>query len=294
MLLATVLFSVMSVSARLASADASWTLVAAARSGVGVGVAWTVARARRVSLRIDQPRVAWGRSLCGTAAVLCTFFTLGAPAMALGDIASLRGTAPVFIALLGVLILGESPGRRVFLAVPIAFSGVVMVLRPQLALAGHLALIALVGAFMSALAMTFLRRLGPTEQPEAVALHFMVVSFVVTFALSLTDLRIRSWGGAGWLALAGMTGGLAQLAVTRAYALERAARVGAIGYFGIVLTQFLAEIWLGEVVEFHQRLGALMVVMAGLVLAVAAVRDRRQRNLSWRAVSERRPGTRTP
>jgi drug/metabolite transporter (DMT)-like permease len=285
MLLATTLFAIMTIAARLGSRDASWTLVAASRSGVGLLVAWGVASARGCSLRIERPRLAWARSLCGTAAMACTFFTLGAPAIAVGDIATIRGLTPILIAVLGAVLLREAPGRRIFVALPLAFVGLAIVVRPQLELAGHLAALAFAGAALSAVAMLFLRRLGPTEQPEAVAFHFMAVSFGFLLVAAAVDFRLPSLGSVGWIALAGLTGGTAQLAVTRAYALDVAARVGAVGYLGILITQLLAEWFLGESVDAHQRVGAVLVIVAGLVLAGAAWRDRRRRMASAPAAS---------
>lgn len=277
MLLATALFAVMTICVRLASRHVPWSEVAAARAGVGALVTWAIARAYGSSLAVRNRRAIWGRSVFGTAANGCTFFALSAPAIAVGDVATLRGTAPILIAGLGALLLKERGGRRVVLAVPLAFVGVLVLVQPQFEVSGRIALIALAGSMFSALAMLLIRYAGPNESPEAVAFHFSVVATATMTFISIPGFVMPSLEGALWLAAAGVLGGVAQLAVTRAYSAEKAARVGALSYFGIVFTQALGFVFLGEPIAAHQLAGSALVVIAGLVLTAAAVRDARLR-----------------
>ncbi|EYF03664.1 DMT family transporter [Chondromyces apiculatus] len=285
MALASLLFAVMNVLARLASARVPWTEVAAFRALVGAGTALGFALVRRAPLRIDPAdrKLAWGRALCGTVAMLCTFLTLGAPLLALGDVVTLGATSTIFVALLSPRMLGERSSRGLWAATLLAFSGVAMVAGPQLRLAGHLALIATTGAFASALAMIWLRKLGSSAQrdrsrpgpgPEAVALHFSLVASVVMVVLSIPTFQVPDATGALLLFITGLTGGMAQLAMTRAYALDRAARIGTVGYLGVVLSHVFGVVGLGEAPGPHQLLGALLVTAAGVGLAAEALRDK--------------------
>src|SRR6185436_10510386 len=83
MALASALFALMNVLVRLASARVPWTEVAAVRTTVGALVAVGFALGRGTSLRIKDHRLTWARSLFGTAAMLCGFYAMGAPAIAL-------------------------------------------------------------------------------------------------------------------------------------------------------------------------------------------------------------------
>jgi drug/metabolite transporter (DMT)-like permease len=304
MALASALFAAMNVFARLASARVPWAEVAVARTTIATAVALGVALARRSPLAIhDKPR-AWGRSICGTAAMVCVFYTLGASEIALGDVVTLSSMSPVFIAVLAPYMLGEASGRWVWLSTALAAGGVALVAGPQLRVAGHLALIAIVGAFASALAMIFLRQLRvgasspapmpqtaigaalgrsdslapprPNESPEAIVVHFSLVSSAAMIALAIASWRAPGLADAGLLAATGLTGGLAQLAMTRAYALERAAKLGTIGYLGVVLTHFMGLAALNERPSASQAVGSALVVAAGVLLALLTVRDARR------------------
>lgn len=278
MAVASALFAFMNLFARLASAHVPWPEVAASRALVGAATALGFALARRAPLAVD-PRdraLSWARSLCGTAAMVCTFFTLGAPSIALGDVVTLGATSPIFVALLSPRLLGERSGRGLWLATLGAFAGVALVAGPQLQLAGHLAMVATAGAMASALAMIWLRRLGSGSRrasPEAIALHFSLVGAALMIALSVPVFQVPDGAGAILLLATGLTGGLAQLAMTRAYALDRAARVGTVGYLGVALSHVLGAAWLAETPSPHQLAGALLVTAAGLGLAFEALRE---------------------
>ncbi len=277
MALATVLFSSMAICVRLAGRSVPWTEIAAFRAGVGALVAFSAARLLGSSLRVVRPGPVWGRTLLGTAAKACTFFALSAPAIALGDVATLRGTGPLLIIVLGALLLGERAGRRMWFALPLALVGVVVVVQPQFAVSGHLASLVLLGAVFSAGAMVLIRHVGAHETPEAIAFHFSAVAAVIMTAASIPYWIWPQGWGLVWLVAAGLFGGVAQLALTRAYTLEVAGRIGVFGYSGIVVTQVLAAVFLGERLQPNQVLGSALVVGSGVLLTGAALRDRRRR-----------------
>lgn len=282
MTVASALFAVMNVLVRLSSARVPWIEVAAVRGLVGAAVAVTAARARGVPLVIHDRRLGWARSLFGTGALLCGFYAMGSPGMALGDAVTLQSLSPIFVALLAPALLGERGGRRVWIATAAAFAGVALVAGPSFHVAAKPAVIATLGALLSAMAMIWLRRLGrrgesgaAAESPEAIVAHFSMVAATTTTLLALPVMRMPDAAGAVMLASIGVTGGLAQIAMTRAYALERAARLGPVSYLGVVLSHVGGALLLGEATGPAQLTGTALVVGSGVVLAIAAMRDAR-------------------
>jgi drug/metabolite transporter (DMT)-like permease len=155
----------------------------------------------------------------------------------------------------------------VALAVGLGFAGVVAVVRPSFTLAIPVALIATVGAGFYAMAMIWLRKIGPGESPEAVILHFSLVALVTNLLLALPVWRWPDWRSGMFLLGAGLGGGGAQVAMTRAYSLHRAAPVSALSGLGIVLTYLLAIPALGDRPTPWQVGGSLLVIAAGILLA---------------------------
>jgi drug/metabolite transporter (DMT)-like permease len=202
----------------------------------------------------------------GTLAALASFYALASPRVAVGDAATLGATAPIFVALLSGPLLGERVGRRLWLAVAMAFVGIAMVVRPSFTLAAPVAAVATTGAFFYALAMTWLRRIGPGESHEAVVLHFSLVALGTMLVLAIPSWTWPDARGGLYLLGAGLGGGGAQLAMTRAYSLHRAAPVTALSNLGVVFTYLLALPLFPERPVGWQIAGTLLVLVAtGLV-----------------------------
>ncbi len=273
MLGAQVMFAAMNVLTRLGAAELPWSEVAAARFLVGGLLVIPVALATGAPLRIRDRRTAWGRSIFGTISALGVFYALGSPRVAVGDAATLSATGPIFVALLSAPLLGERVGRHVGLAVLIAFTGVALVVQPSFATALPIAVIATLAAVFYALAMIWLRRIGQRESAEAVALHFSLTAGVTMALISLPVLRLPDRAGALYLLGTGIAGGLAQIAMTRAYARDRAARMSALNYVSVMLTYVFALPVFVEPVSALQLAGAALVIASGTMVTLGRARQ---------------------
>lgn len=276
-LTAEVLFAMMRLATRVNAEALPWTVLSATRFLGGALVVFGVARTTRASLRIRDKRATWLRAIFGTGSSIGVFYALGSSEISVGDATTLSATAPLFVAALSRPLLGEVVTRRVMVGIALGFLGVVTLVGPSFETAGPVALIALAGAASYSMAMVYLRRVGPGESSEAVAMHVSLVAG--GFALLMLSVQAGAAGGGStagsafdwqavrwWaIALAAVTGGLSQIAVTRAYALERAARLGAISYAGVLLTYTLEAVMLERVPTPMQLAGAGLVVAAGLL-----------------------------
>jgi len=267
MIVAQACFAWMNVCTRFGSRHLPWAEIAAVRFLVGAIIAAGLAVVTGRSLRVTDRAGTWRRSIYGTVAATSSFYALGSNRVTVGDAATLGATAPLFVALLSRPLLGERVGRYVALAVALAFLGVVLLVRPSFALAWPVAVIATLGAFFYALAMIWLRRIGPGESHEAIVLHFSLVGLATMVALALPVWRWPDLRGSLALLGAGLGGGGAQLAMTRAYSLQRAAPVTAIANLGVVLTYLFAMPLFGDVPGPWQLGGAALVLAATGVLA---------------------------
>jgi drug/metabolite transporter (DMT)-like permease len=292
MALGASLFALMNFFARLASSSASWASVGAVRAIIGAGVALAMARLRGVPLAARDRRAMFVRSLFGTAAMVATFYALSSRTLSLGDTACLLYLTPVFLAVLAPIFLREPTGAGVVLAIALSLAGVVLVLKPSIFFgleprsaprpdtllglfvpsgpsASATAAIAVLAAFFASIAMMQLRKMGATEAPETIALHFSVFAAVTMTALMLFDVRLPSARDAVFMAIAGVCAGFAQIAMTRAYALDAAARVGGVGYLSVVVSALLGAALLHERPDALAILGMALVVGGGLVATFA-------------------------
>lgn len=267
MALAQLFFAGMNVCTRLGARDLPWSEIAAVRFLIGALIAIAIAWLRGSSLRISDRPSTWRRSVYGTVAAICTFYALASSRISLGDAATLTATGPIFVALLSGPLLGERVGGRVALAIALGFAGIIAVVRPSFTSAIPVAAIATTGAVFYALAMIWLRKIGPGESHEAVVLHFSLVGLATLLALSLPVWRWPDGNSGLALLGAGLGGGGGQIAMTRAYSLHRAAPVTALSGLGIVLTHLFAIPIFGDLPSSWQITGSLLVIAASLLLA---------------------------
>lgn len=271
LLLAESLYVVMRLATRANAGALSWPTLAASRFLGGALLVAAVAWWRGASLRPVDRRATWMRSLFGAGSAVGVFYALGTDRIAVGDAATLSATAPFFVALLSRPLLGERVTRRVAAAIGLGFVGAAVLVSPSFGTAAPVAFVALAGAASYGVAMIWLRRLGPSESSEAVALHVSLVSGAVlgTVAATMwaagalpTAARPADWTA---LALAAAAGGLGQIAVTRAFALERAATLGAVSYAGVALTYVAEAVLLRRIPGTLQLAGAALIVVAGVL-----------------------------
>jgi drug/metabolite transporter (DMT)-like permease len=275
MLLAQLLFALMAIGARIGGRDVPWPEVAATRFFVGAMTAYGVARVRGQSLAITRVREAWLRSAFGTLSAAGTFFVYAAPGLPIGDAVTLLATSPIFVTLLSAPILGERVRAGSAAALVVGFSGIVVVAQPSFSTAPHLVGAGAGAAVTSALAMLWLRRISQSESSEAIVFHLSCVGFAAMLLASVPVWKTPNAHDVPGLALMGLSGGLAQIAMTRAYALDHAARVSIVSFSSVVIMRILAVPVFGEAPSPMQIAGSLLVVASGILLGSGPLAARR-------------------
>jgi drug/metabolite transporter (DMT)-like permease len=267
--LAELAFAVMRVATRAGADDLPWAEIGAARFFGGALVAVASAKINRKTLVVGDKKNAWLRAAFGTGGALTLFYALGENRIAVGDATTLYATSPLWVALLSGPFLGERVSRAVWGGIALGFAGVAVLMGANLGWSGPVGLLVLLGAFSYALALLRLRRLGPHESSEAIALHMSLFAGVTLLLVALPNLRpVRP--SAYWpLLVAALSGGLGQVFVGRAYARAEASRLAAFGYMGIVFTYVLEVVLFARAPLWNQVLGSLMVIAAGVGVSLA-------------------------
>ncbi|MGZ3449851.1 MAG: DMT family transporter [Polyangiales bacterium] len=273
MLFACLLFSVMSLCVKKASEEVGFVEAATGRAFFGAVTIWLYARARDIPLEVHDRKLQWSRTIAGTLSMFFGFYALSK--LPLGDAVTLSNLTPLFIAVASYRVLGERTGGGLALAVLLGLAGVGLLagahfayhgggVRPFFGLGAGV-----IAAFFSCVAMLFLRQLSSRESAEGVSLHFLLVASIVLFVVGLPMARVPSAHAFAFLVSAGILGGIAQVAMTKAYGLDKAARVGALGYSGVVIAQVLGVLFLHEIPSGRQLVGAALVIASGAFVLLA-------------------------
>jgi drug/metabolite transporter (DMT)-like permease len=175
--------------------------------------------------------------------------------------------APLLIALLSVLMLGEQVRRAQWLAIIIGFAGVLIVLKPDTAgfgWAGTLAV--LCTALCYALSSVLVKIIGRTDSTQS-----MVFWMTCMLAIGATAIALPNWQPIArdhWPILAGvaLTGAVGQWGITEAFKLAPAASVAPLEYSGlawvIIIDLLVWSVW----PEWRTLAGAAVIIGSGLYL----------------------------
>lgn len=227
----------------------------------------------RCGLRPNSPMAQVWRGVLGTVGMGLGFAALGL--LPFSEAKAIGYSGPLLTVVFSAMFLGERPGAYRLASVILGFVGVLVILAPQMVglddvaaswrtLVGIAA--ALGSATAGALSQVFVRELVKTEQTAAIVFWFSVTSclmalFSMPFGWVVPDLRV-----AGYLALAGILGGLGQMLLTGAYRFADAAIVAPFGYISMVLAIVIGYFVFGEVPTATMLSGAGLIILAGLVI----------------------------
>jgi len=214
--------------------------------------------------RTRRPLGQAGRALIGLGATVCFFYAYRF--LPLADVFGIAFAAPLFVTALSVPLLGERVGIRRWSAVLVGFIGVLVMVRPDIGVADAATLITLLGTLCYAISLVFLRNLGKSETTVSIVFYVTcTTTFASAIALpfvwitpSAVDLPL--------LILVGILGGIAQLAITRAFRLAPAAVVAPFDYTALPYAAALGYFVWGDVPEPIFLLGAVIVIGSGLYI----------------------------
>lgn len=190
--------------------------------------------------------------------------------------------SPILMAIAAVALLGEHMTVQRIAGLAFGFTGVVVMVWPELGgtettevrLLGFG--LALVSAILSAFALIMVRSLTRAESPGAIAFYFVLVSMIgALLTLPFGWIMPNGWTMA-LLIGAGLFGGFAHIAMTVAFRFAEASRLAPFEY--------VALLWpvIADLVIFRQPLSSSFLLALPLVLvgAILAASEKRTLKLS--------------
>jgi drug/metabolite transporter (DMT)-like permease len=219
-------------------------------------------------LRTDKLRTHGIRSLSGTASMFCWFTAL--TLIPLADFTAISFTAPMFLTVLAMVILGERIHAYRWTALGIGFVGVLIMVGPHLTLGGStLGVLAAFGAAVfSALAMVALRSMSGSggEHPLAITFYFSLTTVVCSAVTVVAGWPMPTPEQWELIVLAAMLGVFGQLLMTMSYRYSEASTLAPLDYTNLLLAVALGYYIFGEVPHWTIWVGAPLVIAAGLII----------------------------
>lgn len=273
MLVAALLFSLMAVLVKLGGERLPIQQLVAARIVVTFLLSAVVIRRLGLDpLGVDRPRLL-ARALAGILGLVCFFTAIDR--LPLADATAIQFSNPVMTAALATVFLGEVLGPREWGGILLSICGVVFVARPEFLFGAEPAdpvgvLIALLGAFMSAVAYTTVRRLKQTDHPMIIVWAFPAVG--LPFILPIVAFTWVAPTAEEWFYLLGIgvTTQLAQVYMTKALHITRAGVATSVSTVQIALGFAWGIALFGEAVSGWSILGAALIAVGIVVTSRSA------------------------
>lgn len=223
-----------------------------------------------LKFKFDKLRFHLLRSGSGISNMYLYFFCLGA--LPLGETILLFQTAPIWIPFIASLWLGEPFKKRYIFSAMLGFLGVAFIVRPDDGEFSLLILLALGGAFLSALNKCTIRRMADTESPYQVVLYFTFFSAVVSTVPMFWQWQTPTLTQWPLLFSIGLMAAVGQLLMTRAFMLVTPGAIGALGYTQVIFAFTLGWLLWDETLQWNSLLGSSLIIVAGLIAMGVFVR----------------------
>ncbi|MBX9852946.1 MAG: DMT family transporter [Cytophagaceae bacterium] len=218
-------------------------------------------RANQLGLRGENTFLLLQRGVVGTASLLTFFYSI--QSIPLATAVTIGHLSPIFLGLLAMIFLKEKFSSIQWISLLICFAGVVIIKGFDSRITETELLVAVLSAFLAALAHFHVRMLK-NEEPLVVLFYFSIVMIALTIPFCIFNWTQPDGTELTLLLLTGITSHLAQYFLTKALKAEEVSRVAWVYYVGIIIAILLGYFVYGE--RFNVYACAGMVLIAGGVL----------------------------
>ena len=194
------------------------------------------------------------RGALGVVAIVAGFYATAR--LPLTDSTAISFTAPIFMILTAIFLLGEKVRWRRGLATVAGFIGVLVMVRPDRGALDLGAVVALFAAFLGALTTTLIKRLSATEEALTILVYFGLFSSILTAIPAYFVWRPVAGAELALLALVGALGAVGQFCQVRAFAAGELMAVAPIDYSRLIFAGILGFLLFAELPDRYTLVGA--------------------------------------
>lgn len=254
-----VLFVVMGAAVKIL-AQVPTAEVVVARSLVGSLLGFLLMMARGIKLWPAKWPDLFLRCLFGTVAIAAHFYTI--QTMALATAIVLQHLAPLFSILVAAYFGGERPRLVQYGFLFMALSGVLLIEGFDTNVPWFSVLVGIVGAFCSAMAYNFIRKIKDSHHPLLVVSYFALISTLIATPVAIWNWKTPQGADWFWLGLVGVTTFVAQYFMTKAYQGAQISSVAIVAYLGSFLGALSGYFFFGESLGLATITGLVLIVLA--------------------------------
>lgn len=183
----------------------------------------------------------------------------------LAEVFAIEFTVPIWTALLAALLLGERITGARLAAIAVGIAGIVLILRPGVAIVQPAAVAALLSAVAYGLSHTLTKKLVGSDRPLTILFYMTVIQLPLGLIGALPHWVWPAPAMWPWLAVVGLTALSAHYCMMRAMALADVTVVVPMDFMRLPLIALLGFMLYGERLEWFLFAGAALIVGANLI-----------------------------
>lgn len=266
MTLAAFLFSLMNTLVRVVSADLPPLEVAFFRNLFALAsmLPWMLSSGFS-GLRTSHFRLHLARAVIGVFAMGFWFTSLAL--VPLADAVALNFTMPFFIVAGAAAILGEKVGLRRWSATAIGFLGMLVILRPGIAVVSPVMVLPVAAAVFMAISILILKHLSATDPAGTSVLYMGLLMTPLSLVPAAFVWIWPHWDDFFLLAPLGLLAMLAHLALARSLAAADASAIMPFDYARLPFVALFAFVLFGEVAEIWTWIGGAIIAGSAFYIA---------------------------
>ena len=270
MLVAGAAFAVSNVGVRMAAAEMHPFVVVFFRSVIAVAFFAHILLGREFDWRPGRRfRLHLARGILQATGLLCLYAAIAITPLA--TVIAIAFMIPLLSGAGAIVFMGEPSRLNRWAAVLLGFAGMLVIVRPGLAVVTLGVALVIAYAIQQGAANLTAKALSRTDTPATVVAWMTLLSTPLTLVPALF---VWSWPSAeGWAAVAfiGLLSTVAHLATVQAYRLADITLADPVMFFRLIAAAALGFLFFDEVPDIWIWLGGVIIIVAATVLA----RDRR-------------------
>jgi drug/metabolite transporter (DMT)-like permease len=205
------------------------------------------------------------RGAVGVAGLVAGFYAT--TRLPLTDSTAISFTAPLFMILTAIFLLGEKVRWRRGFATVAGFIGVLVMVRPDGGTLDVAAVVGLFAAFLAAFSTTLIKRLSATEEALTILAYFGLFSSILTAIPAYLVWSPPTGDELALLALVGALGAVGQFCQVRAFAVGELMAVAPIDYSRLIFAGIMGFLLFAELPDRYTLVGAAIIVGSTLYIA---------------------------
>ncbi len=243
--------------------------IVAARALVSLALSYADVKRKKISIWGNNKTLLFSRGAVGTLALICVYYSV--TTLPLAEATLLQYLHPVFTALLALAFLGERILHSTKICILLSLLGLAIIVSPGLGLDPEAGLpwfsvmVALLGAFGSAVAYVIVRKLSRSEDSSVIIFYFPLIALPLSLLLLGNDFVMPGPDALFLLLFVGIFTQIGQIGLTKAMQSESASKATAYSYIQVLFSMLLGWGLFSELPSLWSWIGGSIILLGALV-----------------------------